>query len=212
MRITKQHHACVIIDGGSARILIDPGQLEPRALLDGVDAVLVTHGHFDHFDPDLVSDALHRGIPVWAPADVVDVLGECPGLHEAVNGSTFSIGTLTVHVAGNRHAEVHPHIAGPPNRAYLINGSVFVTGDEHPLPPDTVSTLVTPIDAPWLRATDLIRYVRIVKPVQVIGVHDGLLNEHGRAVARHCAEALLNEGVAQASVPADGETVALNLT
>ena len=126
---------------------------------------------------------------------------------EAVTGTTLRIGTLPVQVAGNRHAEVHPTLPGPANRAYLIDGRVLVTGDEHPVPPDRLSALVTPVDAPWLRAADLIRYVRALRPKLVVGVHDGLLNADGLAVARHVIESLRNEGAARATILADGEAI-----
>ena len=212
--VTKIHHSCLTVDDGSTRLLLDPGQLGPRPSLDGVDAVLITHNHFDHFDPELVKEALHRGIPVWAPGDALDELGGLDArddgdLHEAVTGTTLRIGTLPVQVAGNRHAEVHPTLPGPANRAYLIDGRVLVTGDEHPVPPDRLTALVTPVDAPWLRAADLIRYVRAVRPEIVVGVHDGLLNEDGLAVARHVVDSLRNEGAARATVLADGEAIGI---
>lgn len=207
LRITKHHHACVFVEDGGTRLLIDPGELGPRPSLDGVDAVLITHRHFDHFDPVFVHQALEHSIPVWAPADVLDDVGGHEKLHEAAPGASFAIGTLTVMVAGEHHAEVHPEVPGPANRAYLIGETVFITGDEHPAPPGPFTALVTPIDAPWLRAVDLIRYVRKVKPRQIIGIHDGLLNGHGRSVARHSAQHLLNEGAAESSVPNDGDTV-----
>ena len=149
--MTKIHHACLTIDDGRTRLLLDPGQLGRRPGLDGIDAVLITHRHSDHLDPDLVEEALRRGIPVWAPGDALDELGGLgargeDGLHEAVTGTTLRIGTLPVQVAGNRHAEVHPTLPGPANRAYLIDGRVLVTGDEHPVPPDRLSALVTPVD------------------------------------------------------------------
>ena len=212
--VTKIHHSCLTVDDGSTRLLLDPGQLGPRPSLDGVDAVLITHNHFDHFDPELVKEALHRGIPVWAPGDALDELGGLDArddgdLHEAVTGTTLRIGTLPVQVAGNRHAEVHPTLAGPANRAYLVDRRVLVTGDEHPVPPDRLTALVTPVDAPWLRAADLIRYVRAVRPEIVVGVHDGLLNEDGLAVARHVVDSLRNEGAARATVLADGEEIGI---
>ena len=212
IRVTKIHHACLTIDDGRTRLLLDPGQLGPRPGLDGIDAVLITHRHSDHFDPDLVEEALRRGIPVWAPGDALDELGGLgargeDGLHEAVTGTTLHIGTLPVQVAGNRHAEVHPTLPGPANRAYLIDGRVLVTGDEHPIPPDRLTTLVTPVDAPWLRVADLIRYVRALRPKLVVGVHDSLLNADGLAVARHVIESLRNEGTARATILADGEAI-----
>ena len=126
---------------------------------------------------------------------------------EAVTGTTLRIGTLPVQVAGNRHAEVHPTLPGPANRAYLIDGRVLVTGDEHPVPPDRLTALVTPVDAPWLRVADLIRYVRALRPKLVVGIHDGLLNADGLAVARHVIESLRNEGAARATILADGEAI-----
>ena len=209
IRVTKIHPACLTIDDGRTRLLLDPGQLGPRPGLDGVNAVLITHRHSDHLDPDLVEEALRRGIPVWAPGDALDELGGLDargedGLHEAVTGTTLRIGTLPVQVAGNRHAEVHPTLLGPANRAYLIDGRVLVTGDEHP---DRLTALVTPVDAPWLRAADLIRYVRALRPKLVVGIHDGLLNADGLAVARHVIESLRNEGTARATILADGEAI-----
>ena len=58
--LTLLGHSCVLLeapgrDGAPRRILIDPGNLTPP--LDGlgpVDAVLVTHEHVDHLDPEQV--------------------------------------------------------------------------------------------------------------------------------------------------------------
>ena len=110
IRMTKIHHACLTIDDGSTRILLDPGKFGPRPGLDGVDAVLITHRHVDHLDPDLVAEALRRGVPVWAPGDALGDIGvpdgiEDGGPHEAVPGAALRIGSLSVQVAGERHAE-----------------------------------------------------------------------------------------------------------
>ena len=78
--VTKHHHACVFVDDETTRILVDPGRLGPPPALDGVGAVLITHAHFEHFDPDLVHDALHQGIDVWAPEDVIAELDLTLGL------------------------------------------------------------------------------------------------------------------------------------
>ena len=168
--------------------------------MTGLTAILVTHDHYDHAEPQVLAEAAHRGIAIWAPSDAIvrlEVQGE--SVHEAQAGDAFTIGDLDVLVAGDRHAEVHPDVLGPLNRAYLLGGRLFITGDEHAIPPGPVEVLATPVDAPWLRATDLIRYVRQVQPRRVLGVHDGLinpevLNPDGLTVVDAVLQSLLREG------------------
>ena len=53
MRITKFGHSCLLVEEGNARILIDPGSWgNPPDGLDGIDVVLVTHEHHDHYYTD----------------------------------------------------------------------------------------------------------------------------------------------------------------
>ncbi|NNU26601.1 MBL fold metallo-hydrolase [Isoptericola sediminis] len=211
LRIVKHHHACVELVADGGRILLDPGSLGPAPDLDGVDAVLVTHEHPDHADPAVLSAALDRGIPMYGPASVRDTLGDAfddpgaPGWRTLSPGDRVDVVGLDVVVGGGPHAEMHPDVPGPENLSYLVAGTVLVSGDRHTPWDGQVPVLVTPVDAPWLRAVDLIRYVRQVAPRTVVGVHDGLLNDTGLSIADRVLASLEREGVTRAVRPAVGE-------
>jgi hypothetical protein len=53
---------------------------------------------------------------------------------------------------------------GPATLAFLIDDRILVTGDEHPAVDMLEEVLITPVDAPWLRAVDLIHYLRLSDP------------------------------------------------
>ena len=63
MQVTHFGHSCVLLDTGAARLLIDPGNFSTDFEdVTGLDAVLVTHQHPDHLDPERLP-ALLRANP-----------------------------------------------------------------------------------------------------------------------------------------------------
>lgn len=200
-RVLKHTHACVEVQRGPDRIVVDPGALGQPPSLDGCGGVLISHGHYDHADVPLLEQAVKAEIPVFGPADLGATVGSQalaaymtvlrPGEHHLIGG-------FSVDVVGGRHAAVHPEHPGPENLGYMIDGRILITGDEHPHVDAAVDVLVTPVDAPWLRAVDLIDFVRRVEPGTVIGVHDGLLNDAGLAVADAVLTSLTREGAGSA--------------
>lgn len=213
--LTKLDHASVVLASEHARVLVDPGTLGTPNEPNAFDAILLTHHHPDHASPEFLRDALAAGVDVYGPPDAADELGleaaDRGGAHwhPVEPGETFTVGDLPVVVAGSVHAEVHPDVPGPQNRAFLVGDGIFVTGDEHPLPPAPASVLVTPMNAPWLAAPALFRYVRQVRPRLVLGVHEGFLNPAGLRVADRLLGMLTTVGADEARRLEVGESVTL---
>jgi len=64
MRITKWGHACVRLERNGRAIVIDPGAMTDPDVLTGAEAVLITHEHFDHFEPSRLHDVPWPSTPV----------------------------------------------------------------------------------------------------------------------------------------------------
>jgi L-ascorbate metabolism protein UlaG (beta-lactamase superfamily) len=182
MELTKHGHACVVIGNGDQRIVVDPGAFTDPVALEGASAVLITHEHFDHFDPQRLRAALDAdpALEVWTNTSVAAQLeGLGDRVHVVGDGDAVTVAGLDVHVHGELHAEVHPDIPRIRNIGFLIGGQVFHPGDALTVPDEPVATLLLPVHAPWSKIAEVIDYVRAVHADQAYAVHDGALNDIG---------------------------------
>ena len=206
MRVTKYTHSCLRIDSGNSVLVLDPGAFSERAALTGADAVLITHEHVDHLDPDALAEAVARkpDMRVFAHADVLPKLTAFADIGTAVApGQTFDAAGLTVTAYGGEHAVIHPDIPRIANLAFLIadaDDSVFHPGDSFTVPAGAVvDTLFVPLNAPWMKLAESIDFVRAVQPGRAFAVHDALLNETGARISDGHLERL--SGTKYAHVP-----------
>jgi L-ascorbate metabolism protein UlaG (beta-lactamase superfamily) len=185
VQITKFSHSCVRVEGAGA-LVIDPGAWSERSALDGADAVLITHEHADHVSVDAVTEAAARqpGMRVFAHADVLATL---PGIGSAGTaieaGQELEVAGYRVRTFGGRHAVIHPDIPQVANVALLVSddsANFFHPGDSFTVPEDTeVDTLFVPLNAPWMKVSESIDFLRTVRPGRAVALHDGLLNDTG---------------------------------
>ncbi|MCL7375637.1 MBL fold metallo-hydrolase [Streptomyces sp. 35G-GA-8] len=186
MRLTKKTHACVRLEKEGRTLVIDPGAYTEDDATTGADAILVTHEHPDHFHEGHLRAGLEANptAELWTLRSVADQLSAAfPGrVHTVGHGDTFSAAGFDIQVHGELHAVIHPDIPRITNVGYLVDGSVFHPGDALTVPDQPVETLLLPVQAPWNKISEVIEYVREVKPRRSFDVHDALITELARPI------------------------------
>jgi L-ascorbate metabolism protein UlaG (beta-lactamase superfamily) len=211
VKLTKQGHACVRLEKDGRVIVIDPGVYTPEVdALAGAEAVLITHEHADHLDPDRLgrAQADHPDLPIFAPGAVAEQFAELriqPVGHE----DRFTVAGFDIQVYGDWHALVHPEIPVVANTGYLVDGEVFHPGDSFTVPGQRVPTLLIPCDAPWLKAAEMVDYLREIAPDRAYAIHDAYVSEIGMTIVDSWLTDEAESTGADVRVFKPGETVEL---
>lgn len=196
MQITHLGHSCLLIEAAGSRVLIDPGTFSDAGHVRDLDAILVTHQHPDHVDPAALPQLLadNPAAQLWLEAGAADTVAETePQLHQQIGrmqcGSVIQLGDLRVTPVGERHAAIHDYVPRIDNLGLVVQPqgepTVFHPGDALDAQDDAlegVDLLCVPVNAPWARVADTVGFVRRIAPGRVIPIHDGLVNDTGRAM------------------------------
>jgi L-ascorbate metabolism protein UlaG (beta-lactamase superfamily) len=181
MQLTKLGHACVRVRKDDRTLVIDPGGLTPEDdAITGAEAVLITHEHFDHLEAERLRRALAEDphLTVYTCRAVAEILGDAGDRIRTVGeGDALTIAGFDVAVVGQKHEVVHPDVPPVDNVGFFIDEEVFHPGDAFTVV--EAPTLLVPGQAPWMKAPEMIQYLREVAPRRAYAVHDGLLNEFG---------------------------------
>ena len=190
MRLTHVGHSCVVVETGGVRVLVDPGTFASGwEGLTGLDAILITHTHPDHCDRDRLP-LLLDGNPGALVAAEPELAGELssPGrtVRPLAPGEAMDVGSVSVTAVGGRHAVIHADIPRVGNVGFMVQApgepSVLHPGDSYEATPDDVDVLAVPLNAPWSAFKETVDFVRAVAPRVAFPIHDGLLNDRGRAL------------------------------
>jgi L-ascorbate metabolism protein UlaG (beta-lactamase superfamily) len=212
MRITKFGHACVRLEHDGKVVVVDPGMFTEPDAVDGVDAVLITHEHPDHYLPDHLR---RTDAPVFTIAAVAArIRDDAPEVSERVTeiepGRSFDPGIPAVSV-GELHAVIHPDLPRFYNSGYVFDlggTTVYHPGDALTVPEQHVDVLCVPVCAPWMRAAEGIDFARAVGAAHNLAIHDRVYSEAGLKIVDGQYAALLPDTSAYHR-PADGEDLAV---
>lgn len=182
MNITKYQHACLVVEKGEQRVIVDPGVwTEDFVVPENVVAVVVTHEHPDHFDPDKLA-AIYDKNPesvLFAHQSIVDKMPDHKS--QAVSaGETIPAGKFFLRFTGGEHAVIHPSYPRVANLGVIIDDALYYPGDSFVMPNAAVHTLALPVSAPWMKISETMDFLTSVKPMRVFPTHDAILSETGQ--------------------------------
>lgn len=189
MRVTHFRHSCVLVEMSETRVLFDPGTFS-RGFegLTGLDAIVVTHQHPDHIDPERIEALVYANPEAQLFADPTTASARGGRWISALPGHDYGIGNLIARAVGGTHAVIHPDMPTIDNTSFLLGDETrparfYHPGDALHVPEDvTVDVLGLPVSAPWAKISETIDFFRAVRPAVAVPIHDALLSEEGSGV------------------------------
>lgn len=198
MTITKLGHSCLLVEEKGLKILIDPGnQSTTQNRVKGVDIVLITQEHADHFDLNSLRKVLrnnpkatlltNRGVGTKLKQEKI-------GYRLLEHGQKIQEKGVLIEAFGKKHALFHRSLPNIDNTGYLIAGRFFHPGDAFTKPSKRLEILALPVAGSWMKIAEAIDYAKSVKPKVCFPIHDALLKNPGGA-HRHPKEVLEPLGI-----------------
>ena len=178
MLLTKYTHACVRVDDGDRRLLVDPGVWTEPEAYEGVTDILVTHEHADHFADEAIAAIMGaRELRIYGPESLraaAPALAET--IHAVAPGDTFTAAGFAVTAVGGAHAETYEGLPGCANVGFIVDG-VYHPGDSFFVPAEPVDTLLVPASGPWFTLREALDFTRAIAPRRAVPIHDRFLSE-----------------------------------
>jgi L-ascorbate metabolism protein UlaG (beta-lactamase superfamily) len=189
VELTTFGHSCLRLTVSDRRIVIDPGTFaDAQGALQGAEAVLITHEHPDHLDHDALGQALERDprLQVWAPAGAKRTFDQRlqERVTEVLPHQQLEVAGVRVRTFGGQHALIHRSIPVIDNLGYLVEDVLYHPGDAFDVPDVAVEWLAVPTHGPWSKLAEVLDFVTANRAQRAFQIHDGLLNDIGRANAQ----------------------------
>jgi L-ascorbate metabolism protein UlaG (beta-lactamase superfamily) len=199
MKITKLGHCCLIIEENGLRILTDPGNYTNKQNeVTNIDVVLISHEHKDHYHVDSVKAVMKNNpqakiITNQAVGKLLDK--ENLSYRIISDGQSIAIKDVLIEGFGKEHAPIFRDLERVENTGYLIGSRLYIPGDAFHKPQKPVEILGLPVAGPWVKISDSLEYVLLVKPKTAFPVHDANLRVLGGATYRISEMILEKNGI-----------------
>lgn len=209
MKITKIVHACLLVETPERTALFDPGTMSPVDVdaLQKLDDIIITHGHSDHFDIDLVKRLVTKfpSVHVTAPDEVIAQLRteSIPGTSAASEGIAFF---------DSPHEVIRPFFDADPPQEIGVHYLDTLThpGDSHSFN-ETKGVLALPVQAPWGSANDAVALGLRLKPQYIVPIHDWHWSDAARTYSYDEMEKVFGAAGITFIKPVNGEPFELDV-
>lgn len=185
MTITKIGHCCLLIETQGKKVLTDPGVFSSaQNNLTGIDIILITHEHADHFHLDSLKE-IKRNNPsaiIITNSSVGKLIQEAKldfNVKLVEHEQQDNIDGLVIRGFGTDHADIYPTVPKVLNTGYMVGSEFFYPGDAFFIPQEKVEVLALPVCGPWMLVSEALNYAIKLKPKFVFPVHDGFLKIPG---------------------------------
>ena len=182
MEVTKYEHACLLINKGGSRLLIDPGSYTNLpAKLEGIGIVVITHEHFDHLDIPNLRKVLEQNpqTEIFSTEHVAATLKKegisCQAVKDqlATNSKGFEL----------RFKEVdHSIIYGTSpcrNLSIGVGDFLYYPGDSFVNDGRKYELLALPASGPWFKMAEAIDLAKDFDARYIFATHDIHASERG---------------------------------
>ena len=183
MKLTKFEHACFTVEKDGKMLIVDPGAwTTDLGSPENVVAIVITHNHQDHFDPNTLGALIAHNPDaiIYAPEDVTEQLGTALPNKTVAPGEIVEITPFSLEFFGGEHAIIHPDMPHPMNIGVLIDEKLYYPGDSFVTPKKPVEVLALPVTAPWLKIQEAFDFLTEIKPRLVFPTHDAIASEAGK--------------------------------
>jgi len=194
MRISKYEHALLIVEQSAAQLVIDPGSYSNLPELQNVVAVVFTHLHDDHTSQEH-AQTISRNFPAVKMFGTQEVVEKLTGLDvQAVyHGDHYEVGPFQIDFYGDLHQVIHRSIPLVQNVGVMINSQLYYPGDSYTFPEQSVEILACPTSAPWLRISDVMDFLDLIRPKKCFATHNALLSEQGHALQNNRVQQIVEK-------------------
>jgi len=209
VRIIKRHHAHLTVDIDGRILVIDPGMFSPTAAEDGVEAVVVTHEHTDHWTHEHLTAIRARNpdVRIFGPRALAEAAPDVPvvviGAGDAVDAGPFDL-----RFVGGEHAAIHPTLfPASTNVGVVVNGDLYHPGDSYTVPDQPCASVAVPIAGPWHKVAESIDWISQLQPAKAFNLHDDTLSEAGQRMNNDIMARVVSAGGGTYTALAIGDSI-----